>query len=142
MEAPWFLVIFAPGDEILAPLIRLRGYFAVSASALLVGEGVVLGLNEAWNFEEQVLTGWTPDQLILVGTDGIWEAENPAGEMFGKERLRSILRRCHERPATMILQDIFDALGRFRNGSHQNDDITLVLIKAPGNATNLHMSGA
>lgn len=107
----------------------------------LVGQGVVLRLNEAWNFEEQVLTGWTPDQLILVGTDGIWEAENPAGEMFGKERLRSILRRCHERPATMILQDIVDALGRFRNGSHQNDDITLVVIKAPGNVTNLNMSG-
>ena len=102
------------------------------------GEGVVLGMDDAWEFKEQVMTGWTQDQLILLGTDGIWETENPAGEMFGKERLRRILRRCHERPAAGILQDIVDALVRFRNGARQQDDITMVLVKERVDAKNIH----
>ena len=103
----------------------------------LDGEGIVLGMDDAWDFKEQGMTGWTKDQLILVGTDGIWETENPAGEMFGKERLRRILRRRHERPAAGILQDIVDALARFRNGGRQKDDITLVLVKEQIDAKNL-----
>jgi sigma-B regulation protein RsbU (phosphoserine phosphatase) len=104
----------------------------------LNGEGIVLGMDDAWDFREQVMTGWTKDQLILVGTDGIWETENPAEEMFGKERLRRILRRCHERPAAVVLQDIVDALSRFREGARQKDDITLVLIKKQVHAKKLH----
>ena len=36
MEAPWYLVIFAPGDEILAPLVRFRWYFAVTGSVFIM----------------------------------------------------------------------------------------------------------
>lgn len=95
----------------------------------LNGDGIVLGMDGTWDFKAQVMSGWTKDQLILVGTDGIWETENPAGEMFGKERLRRILRRCWERPAAGILQDIVDALVLFRDGARQKDDITMVLVK-------------
>ena len=103
----------------------------------LIGEGIVLGMDAAWDFTEQVMTGWKREHLILVGTDGIWETENPTGEMFGKERLRKIIRQCCKRPAAAILQDVVDAVERFRNGARRKDDITLVLIKETVDAKNM-----
>jgi sigma-B regulation protein RsbU (phosphoserine phosphatase) len=103
----------------------------------LEGEGIVLGMDDTWEFQEQIMGGWTPDRLILVGTDGIWETENPAGEMFGKARVRQILRQCHERPAAAILQEMIDGLSRFRGAARQKDDVTMVLIKATGGMKNL-----
>jgi sigma-B regulation protein RsbU (phosphoserine phosphatase) len=103
----------------------------------LEGEGIVLGMDETWAFQEQVMAGWTPDRLILVGTDGIWETESPSGEMFGKARLRRILRQCRERPAAAILQEIVDGLSRFRGAARQKDDVTLVVIKAAADAKNM-----
>jgi len=105
----------------------------------LGGEGIVLGMDDGWIFKEQVMTGWTADQLVLVGTDGIWETENPAGEMFGKERLRRLIRRCRNRPAALILQDIVDALAAYRDGVRQEDDVTMVLVKKEPDAKNMHM---
>ena len=33
-----------------------------------------------------------PGQVIVVGTDGVWEMPNAAGEFFGKSRLREVIR--------------------------------------------------
>ena len=68
--------------------------------------------------------------MILIGTDGIWETENQRGEKFGKERLREVLRRNSHASAARILQIITDTLADFRQKAPQEDDITLVVIKA------------
>ncbi len=57
--------------------------------------------------------------------------------MFGKARVRQILRQCHERPAAAILQEMIDGLSRFRGAARQKDDVTMVLIKATGGMKNL-----
>lgn len=95
----------------------------------LKGDGVVLGMTDAWEYEEQVMTGWAGNPLIFLGTDGLWETENPAGDMFGKERLRGLLRRWHEHPAETILNNVIDSLTEFRSGVRQKDDITMVVVK-------------
>jgi sigma-B regulation protein RsbU (phosphoserine phosphatase) len=53
----------------------------------LSGEGIALGVNEDVRYEENVKSGVTEGQVIALGTDGIWEASSPTGEMFGKKRL-------------------------------------------------------
>jgi sigma-B regulation protein RsbU (phosphoserine phosphatase) len=95
----------------------------------LVGGGIALGVDETWTFEEQRHDGWNTGQVILIGTDGIWESENPQGERFGKERLREIVRRTHLRPAQELVASITDAVDRFRQEVPRQDDITLVVIK-------------
>jgi serine phosphatase RsbU (regulator of sigma subunit) len=65
----------------------------------------------------------------LIGTDGIWEMHNQAGEMFGKEALMEIIRNNHKASARQIVDIVTETLERFREDKAQEDDITLVVIK-------------
>ena len=96
----------------------------------LRGEGIVLGVDAQWLYQDNRHTGLNVGQIILTGTDGIWETDNPAGEKFGKDRLRQTIRQHHRGSAEEILQAITDALAAFRQTASQDDDITLVVIKA------------
>lgn len=71
----------------------------------------------------------SPGQIIAVGTDGIWEARNARSEMFGKPRLREVLRRQADRSARAILDSVLRELDAFCHPIPQADDITLVIVK-------------
>ncbi len=98
----------------------------------LKGRGMALGVNEGFDYEQNHRNGLTNGQIIAVGTDGIWEAVNREGEMFGKERLRNIIRQNAKSPAGDILSAVYDELSRFTLGQKTEDDITLVIIKVDG----------
>jgi sigma-B regulation protein RsbU (phosphoserine phosphatase) len=68
-------------------------------------------------------------QIIFLSTDGIWEAFNPKGEMFGKERIYDIIRKNSILGAEEIVQKTFAALDNFQQGAPIEDDITLVISK-------------
>lgn len=67
--------------------------------------------------------------VALIGTDGIWEARDPRGEMFGKDALRKLLRAQAGSSAQGIGQAVIDAVTAFRGSRPQQDDITLVVVK-------------
>ena len=96
----------------------------------LNGRGTVLGFDASWTFEEYKHSEWSDGQIIVIGTDGIWETENPRSEKFGKFRLRQIIRQHSQFSAQEILKAITDALVAFRDTAPQNDDVTLVVAKA------------
>jgi len=98
----------------------------------LKGSGMALGVSEGFDYEENHRNGLTNGQIIAVGTDGIWEAVNRAGEMFGKERLRNIIRSNADADAAQILNAVYDQLNEFTLGRKTEDDITLVIIKVDG----------
>ena len=95
---------------------------------VLVGRGVALGIFKDVEYEESQQR-ITSGQIILIGTDGIWEAHNSSGEMFGKDKLQDIIRANAAAPAKQITQAIIDALQAFRQPLEWEDDITLVVIK-------------
>jgi len=66
----------------------------------------------------------------VIGTDGIWEMHNKAGDMFGKEALMEIIRNNHTASARQIVDTVTETLVRFREDEAQEDDITLVVVKA------------
>ncbi|MCL4783619.1 MAG: SpoIIE family protein phosphatase [Bryobacterales bacterium] len=68
-------------------------------------------------------------EIIVIGTDGIWESRNHRGEHFGKDALRQAIRDSAAGSAEQICQSITDALERFRESEAQNDDVTLVVVK-------------
>lgn len=68
-------------------------------------------------------------QIIAIGTDGIWEARSPEGEMYGKERFKAIVREWSAYPAQTILEAVFDAVLVFTGGVSPDDDVTLVIVK-------------
>jgi sigma-B regulation protein RsbU (phosphoserine phosphatase) len=95
----------------------------------LRGEGTALGVNADAKYIEYEKTGLAEAQIILLGTDGIWEARNPEGKMFGKEPIYRIIRENHAIGARQILTSCFDALNTFMENQAPEDDITLVVIK-------------
>ena len=102
----------------------------------LMGNGVALGVNEAFDYEENYRHGLSNGQIIAVGTDGIWEAVNSEGEMFGKERFRNIIRKHANAGAGDILNAVYSKLNLFTRGQKFEDDITLVVIKIDGIKSN------
>lgn len=98
--------------------------------SVLDGKGMALGVDETYRYDEFVHKGWYSGDILIIGTDGIWDTENPSGERFGKARLREIVRRGSHETAERILTAITDALAAFRQDRVQEDDVTLVVVKA------------
>lgn len=95
----------------------------------LLGTGPVLGLNGEWQYQLNERSDLSKGQIILIGTDGIWEAEGLNDEMFGKEPLYEIVQRHSRASAKEILSRILDRLHRFHEGRGLADDVTLVVVK-------------
>jgi len=70
-----------------------------------------------------------PGDVVAAITDGIYEYENPAGKMFGDQRVVDLVRQESGSSADRILQRIVDEVARFADGAPQNDDMTLVIVK-------------
>jgi sigma-B regulation protein RsbU (phosphoserine phosphatase) len=95
----------------------------------LKGPGLALGIDEKYVYRSSRKTGLKKGHVIMVGTDGIWEGRNKAGEMFGKRRLQEIIRRNAASSAEKILTAVFQEHAHFSQGTRTEDDITLVIIK-------------
>ena len=90
---------------------------------------MALGVDESWQYEEKQKLGLARGQVIVFGTDGIWEAHNAAGQLFGKESLFDIIRKQAAGSAKEIVAAILDSLDHFRQGVVPEDDVTLVVVK-------------
>jgi PAS domain S-box-containing protein len=95
----------------------------------LMGNGLPLGVDQNYEYQEYLKTGLQGDQIIAVGTDGIWEAQNRNGRMFGKQRFRKIIRENAHRSANQIIDAVYNDLSSYTRSIRQADDITLVVIK-------------
>ena len=95
----------------------------------LDGKGQALGISEDADFEENERTELAPGQIIVLATDGVWEARNEQGDMFGKEHLCDLVRQHRNSAADDILNHCFQALEEFQTQAVQEDDITMVVIK-------------
>ena len=94
----------------------------------LSGNALPLGVSEMaayQKFDHKI----APGQIIAIGTDGIWEACNPQGEMFGKQRFKEIIHQNADRPAKEIILALIQALDRFCHPLAKTDDVTLVVAK-------------
>lgn len=94
------------------------------------GKDIPLGIDPDWRYHELAHTGWATGALLIVGTDGIWEARNPAGEMYGRERMCRAVRAARGSSAAEIIEAVTMDLAAFRQGRPQDDDVTLVVVKA------------
>jgi phosphoserine phosphatase RsbU/P len=95
---------------------------------LLLGRGVAMGVSDSVAYEEN---HWAiaPGQIILIGTDGIWEAHNAEGHMYGKEALKNVIREKAQASAKDIVESVLDSLQAFVQPLGLEDDVTLVVVK-------------
>jgi sigma-B regulation protein RsbU (phosphoserine phosphatase) len=87
--------------------------------------GIPLGVAEEENYDEGVQQLRPRDQIVFY-TDGITEARNPDGEMFGLARLDQVLEGCPD-TASNLLEEVLRAVERFTAGQAADDDRTVLI---------------
>lgn len=95
----------------------------------LKGEGLVLGFDGQHNYTENQLELSDNGQVILIGSDGVWETENSEGERFGRKRLKKLIAAHAHHSSEEIIGYIHSEVSKFRGELEQADDITLMVVK-------------
>ena len=114
------------------PMILYRG--ESDATYFLKPKGIPVGIDapDADLFRRTIsverLTLRQEDMLVIY-TDGITEAMNPAREQFGEGRLLAAIKKYGHLTAQEFSQELDREIHEFTAGALQNDDITLVAIK-------------
>lgn len=70
-----------------------------------------------------------PDDTLVLFSDGVTEAENPAHDLFEVTRLSQVLTGRDNAPVDELQQSILDAVRGFTKGADQSDDITLLVVR-------------
>jgi len=105
---------------------------ALGSFSELGGPDVPLGIDPDWTFSEQAREGFAAGEILLIGTDGIWETRNADGREFGKQALHEVIRAHAAGNAGSIQRAVCEAIARFRGARPQEDDVTLVVVKHVG----------
>jgi sigma-B regulation protein RsbU (phosphoserine phosphatase) len=91
-------------------------------------EGFPLGMFPEAEYEEfSVAT--QPDDAFVFVSDGITDAENAQGDMYGTERLCEMLCGHRHLPAAQIAEAIFADVARFQAGHPRFDDETILVLR-------------
>ena len=73
-----------------------------------------------------------PGDKLAIYTDGVTEAQNLAGEFFGKRRLKDIVAAHAERSCAALHDAIQEGVAAFTQGAPQADDITVLVVEYQG----------
>jgi sigma-B regulation protein RsbU (phosphoserine phosphatase) len=109
------------------PLFVSRSSEGVTVKTIKA-EGFPLGLFPNVEYEEFTLST-QPGDLIVFFSDGIPDAENETGEMFGTDRLRHVLESQVEPTAASTVEAILKAVSDFQAGVEHFDDETVVVLR-------------
>jgi serine phosphatase RsbU (regulator of sigma subunit)/pSer/pThr/pTyr-binding forkhead associated (FHA) protein len=127
-----FTVLYNPKSGLLAytnaghnPALLVR---TDGSCELLKAHGPPLGLFPGRAYGAGSLT-LSPGDLVVLYTDGITEASDPADEEFGTERLIQVVRESRQKPVKEIEVDVLASLASFVRGVPYADDRTFVLLR-------------
>jgi serine phosphatase RsbU (regulator of sigma subunit) len=90
--------------------------------------GAALGVRTGLQFPEDELV-LHAGATVAIYTDGLTEARDPAGELFGLDRLEASLERCRTRPVRDTLDGVWSDVAAFRGEAAATDDATLLLAR-------------
>ena len=90
--------------------------------------GAALGRAHGLQFPEDEVD-LQPGDTVALYTDGLTEARDPAGELFGLERLEEALQDCHQGRVDETLEAMWSDIAAFRGASPPTDDATLLLAR-------------
>jgi sigma-B regulation protein RsbU (phosphoserine phosphatase) len=90
--------------------------------------GTVLGTFVDASYDEDVVSFESGD-LLFVYSDGLVDAVNPDGQEFGEARLSQIVIANRGLVAEKLVDEVIEAVRRFAGDAHQQDDMTVMVIK-------------
>ena len=91
--------------------------------------GPPLGLVD-YDYPVESLT-LSPGEMLVLVTDGITEAQDPGGALYGRTRLMTELSR-HAGSATQMCEGLRDAVRAFEDGIEATDDLTVMALRFVG----------
>ncbi len=97
-------------------------------SSTVRAEGLPLGLFPNVTYEEITLEAQPGDAIIFV-SDGILDAENADGEMYGDDRLANLLCANRDKPAAHIAETVMADVARFQGAKDRFDDETIIVLR-------------
>lgn len=101
---------------------------SAAACRQLDAEGLIIGVRKNEIYEARQLQLEKGDALLLY-TDGITEAMNPAGEEFGAARLSRCLMASHTESSQAIIAAIIREVRAFTGTATMEDDVTMIVMK-------------
>ena len=87
-----------------------------------------LGLWENYVFQGEIIEDIRGRQL-LVYTDGLNEAEDPAHKRLGDDQVLQLMKKTASLSSHQVIDMLNAAVGQFRNGAEPNDDLTLLALR-------------
>jgi len=94
----------------------------------LVSDLYALGLFTFASYQSRMLQLYKGD-ILVVYSDGLTDAENPQGEVFGEERLLQLIQQEAPSGSRALEQKLLQAIEEFTQGMPQTDDITFVVVE-------------
>jgi sigma-B regulation protein RsbU (phosphoserine phosphatase) len=70
-----------------------------------------------------------PGDSLVLYTDGLTEAVNPAGDEYGLDRLCSVLTRCGALAPGALIGAVLADLSAFQAGAPRSDDLTMLVLQ-------------
>ena len=89
---------------------------------------MALGLWDGFAFQGESIDP-IPDSQLLVYTDGLNEAENPAYELFGNDRMLQVMDEVGGQSSREVIRKLTEAVEAHRAGAIPSDDLTLLCFK-------------
>jgi sigma-B regulation protein RsbU (phosphoserine phosphatase) len=94
----------------------------------LFSDAFFLGMFDEATFESRPFHLGTGDILVVI-SDGVTDAQNPSGDMFGEPRLLEIIRQEAPSGCCAIEPELLKGIEEFTEGMAQTDDITFVIVE-------------
>ncbi|HEY1499399.1 MAG TPA: SpoIIE family protein phosphatase [Acidobacteriaceae bacterium] len=91
-------------------------------------EGFPLGMFPSASWEEFSIATQPGDSVVFF-SDGIVDAQNSAGEMFGNDRLIATVKKHQHKSASRLAESILTDVGRFQGKKDRFDDETVVVLR-------------
>lgn len=124
LDPKWGILTYVNAGHPRPLWLRNRGRKLVKLAA----DGIALGVYEGIKLEEKsVQLG--PGDSVLLYTDGISEALDSAGNLYGEKRIQSGLRRFSQETPAVALENLQKDIAAFSKGRPQADDLTAIMLK-------------
>ena len=95
----------------------------------LAGSGMALGVDQLCQYQKNRIDAYPRGSIIAIGTDGVWEARNESGQMYGRTAIYDVIRDNSAAGAEDIMEAVFNQIKKFRKAAESEDDVTLVVVK-------------
>jgi serine phosphatase RsbU (regulator of sigma subunit)/CHASE2 domain-containing sensor protein len=113
-----------------APVLRSAGLASLESAA----GGPPLCVLDEFEYGSDTVELARRDAVVMF-TDGVTEAANAAGELYGRKRLEALLARVpREASADDLLREILADLRAFVGAAEPSDDVTLLVVRWLGPA--------